>query len=389
MGSASSVIAQQARLPIEIHVKTIDHDAIRGRLVSLSFEQGLTVDAERGQRQTIPIADLVRISTAITVATRPSQGVKLELVGGDELFGRILGGQEDAIVMETEDLGKIAVPLEAVVGYVRTPARSSAEPRVLEWFGRVKQDGEDLILLLNGDIIRGFITAIESGGVTVDRLMGETKVPSRLIAAVRLAVAQPPTPQSPYVVITFQNSGRLTITDLQLEGLSGDITLSSGAVAHVETDRIALIEVVGGRWSWLGLRRPISTEHTPMLSLGWNHVRDRNVLGQPIVISGETFRHGIGVHSRSNLIYDLKGSYRQFVTYFGLDDNSGRFADVDVYVLVDGIKRFEQIGVRPGRLYGPVQVNVEQAKRIELIVDFGLNGDIQDRFNWIEPALVK
>ncbi len=116
---------------------------------------------------------------------------------------------------------------------------------------------------------------------------------------------------------------------------------------------------------------------------------DRNVLGQPITVGGQTFQHGIGVHSRSSLTYDLKGQYSRFVTSFGIDDDSGPHADVSVTILVDGRPRFEESHIRRGKLHGPVRLDVVKANRIELVVDFGDNGDIQDRFNWVEAALVR
>ena len=35
------------------------------------------------------------------------------------------------------------------------------------------------------------------------------------------------------------------------------------------------------------------------------------------------------------------------------------------------------------------RIDVGGAKQLTLEVDFGRNGDIQDRFDWIEPGLVK
>jgi len=95
------------------------------------------------------------------------------------------------------------------------------------------------------------------------------------------------------------------------------------------------------------------------------------------------------VHSKSVLSYGLDGAYREFVTSFGMDDDSGRGANVKVAILVDGQQRFERSNVVSGVLHGPVRVDVAGAKRLELVVDFGLNGDVQDRFDWIEPGLVK
>jgi hypothetical protein len=102
------------------------------------------------------------------------------------------------------------------------------------------------------------------------------------------------------------------------------------------------------------------------------------LLGGPITVGGERYERGIGVHSRSNLVFELNGDYREFVTSYGMDDDSGPLADVTVMVLVDGQRRFEKTHVRRGTLFGPVRVDLSHAGRIELIVDYG---DLQDRFS--------
>ena len=112
-------------------------------------------------------------------------------------------------------------------------------------------------------------------------------------------------------------------------------------------------------------------------------------MGGPLTVAGEAFERGIGVHSRSSLIFEIKGAYREFVTSFGMDDDSGPVADVTVVILVDGQKRFEKAHIRPGMLHGPVRLDVAKAGRLELIVDFGDNGDLQDRFDWIGTGLIR
>ena len=94
-------------------------------------------------------------------------------------------------------------------------------------------------------------------------------------------------------------------------------------------------------------------------------------------------------HGQSSITFDLKGSYSEFVTYLGLDDDTGPFANVDVEIRVDGQLRFEQQDISPGVLHGPVRLKVNGAQRIKLSVLLGDNADIQDRFNWVEAALIR
>ena len=45
--------------------------------------------------------------------------------------------------------------------------------------------------------------------------------------------------------------------------------------------------------------------------------------------------------------------------------------------------------VHAGVLSPVVSVDIGDAKALTLEVDYGANYDVQDRFNWIEPALLK
>ena len=382
-------MAQTGPPGVDVTVKTIAPDLVQGRLAALSLRDGAVLVTDAGARQRIPTNDLVHIALATTASMRGSSDISLTLTGDDELYGRVDGIGEDEVIIDSADLGKVSVPLEAIVRLDTPRGSSAAYQEFVSWFDRKARDGEDRILLTNGDVVRGFVTAINREGVAIESDLGETLLPHRLVVAVRLAAAPPAPIKRPHMVIRLRSSGRLTVSDLNWSGDVAEARLRFGATVRLEARRIARVDVVGGRWEWLGEHHPISYEHTPMLSMDWEYVPDRNVRGGPITVAGKTFEHGVGVHSRSCLTYDLKNAYREFVTSFGIDDDSGPYADVSVFILVDGKPRFDQAHVRRGTLHGPIHLDVARAQRIELIVDFGDNGDLQDRFNWVAAALVR
>jgi hypothetical protein len=371
-----------------VTVKTVSKEDLFGDLLALSPMDGALVHTAAGD-QSIPLRDLVRITVATPVPRRPEREFTLTLTNGDVLYGKFAEARQDTVVFEASDVGRVATALESVAGIDAPAASQPAYRASVEWFDRARATGEDRILLTNGDTVGGFITSVDAEGIAIQSPLGDTAVSLRRVVAVRLASPRAPAPQPPYLVLSFRTGGRLTVTDLKWSREAAEARLADGDRIQIEPERIAQVEVVGGRWEWLSRHAPISFEHTPMLSLGWESSTDRNVLGGPIVVAGETFEHGIGLHSRSSLTYDLKGAYTEFVTSFGIDDDSGPFADVAVTILVDGQRRFEAPNVRRGTLHGPIRLDVARAARMELIVGFGENGDIQDRFNWVEPALIR
>jgi hypothetical protein len=380
-------------------VKTVEPDVLQGRVRTLSLADGLTVEVNGSERH-IPLADLVRLTFPGEQRPLGRRDSIVTLRNGDVFRGRITGGEDDAIDLESSDLGPVRLMLE-VMDRLDTPL--SSDPGFTEsvqWFDQSGNGREDRVLLTNGDVVRGFITKIDDQNVVVDSAMGEARLAHRLIVALRFAAGRPENLQSrslkdagqgtpPHVILTLRSGERVTAQKLNLADEVAHVSLWAGPEVTIQTDRIARVEFVGGRWEWLSDHTPISFEHSAMLSLPWEYQPNRNVLGNEITVAGERFERGIGVHSRSSLIYETRGEYEHLVTSFGMDDNSGPLADVTVNIYVDGQRQFSRENVSRGRLHGPIRLTIPRANRVELQVDFGLNGDIQDRFNWVESALIR
>jgi len=400
---------------IDVVVKTIQPGALRGRLVSLTADDGLTLETD-GRNLRIPYDDLVRLraigaftegpphrasdpspsaaqTPAFGVTALVGDDVRIALVGGDVLLGRIADGPSDAdlVAVRTSAYGSVNVPLNLIAGLDTTRAALPTFADSVGWLDSPKSGlaMEDRVLLTNADVVRGFVTGLDADGLSIDNGSGEARLPHRLIVAVRFASLAEPPEDGPRAIVTCPASGRLTLTDLDWSGWRLRGRWRGAVDIEVDARDVTRVDFAGGRWEWLSDHTPISVEQVPMLSLSWTPQVDRNVLGGPLRVAGENFEHGIGVHSRSRLTFDLQGRYREFVTLLGIDDDSGPFADVDVFIRVDGDQKYGEQGVRRGRLYGPVRLDVTDAKRIELGVDFGKAGGIQDRFDWIEPALIK
>ncbi len=379
---------------LEVLVKTVEPDVVRGALIELSLADGAVVRTADRQLRRIPTGDLVRISSLTELHPQSNRFLRLTLRGGDEVIGRLAASSDsaeddDALVVDAADLGPVTVPLDALARLETARAGRSEFRKIVARFDRRSPGEEDRILLTNSDVVRGFITSIGAEGVVLEASLGETKVALDRVLAVRCGLSESVPLPEPFFVVTLQSSGRFSTSELNWSASTVEAMLRFGQRVHMEPERIVRIDLVGGRWEWLGGHRPISYEHTPMLSLDWPYVVDRNVLGEPMKVAGEPFEHGVGVHSRSSLIYDLKGDYGEFVSSMGIDDDSGPYADVTAVILVDGKRRWFEEHVRRGTLLGPVRLDVRNAKRIELVVDFGDNGDLQDRFNWVNAALIR
>lgn len=379
--------AQLAPARSDAIVRTVDRDELIGEVQSLTSES-LTIRSDDGP-VSLPRADLIRMTMGNSLSERIRGDALVLLAGGDWLVGKIESGDDTGFDLDTRDLGRVRLPLEAVravrfqIGEV---LRERFDPAGEA--GAVR-DRRDRVSLMNGDVLKGFLVSIGGDRVVIDTDLGESPVPRRVVRRVDLASDAAPV-GTVDTRVTLVNSGRLAVAGLSYDGSSSATARDrSGAPVTIPIDRVGVVDFLGGRWRPLTSVLPVSAEHTPMLSLDWTWRTNRNVLGGALVVDGERFDYGLGVHSRASLIYELTDDVSTFVTSFGIDDDSGSFASVDVRILVDDQIRFEQADVRPGKLYGPVRVPVRGARRIELVVDFGEAGDLQDRFDWIDPGFVR
>jgi hypothetical protein len=121
---------------------------------------------------------------------------------------------------------------------------------------------------------------------------------------------------------------------------------------------------------------------------------DRTVEGNLIRAAGHDFARGIGAHSYSRISFDIAapGTFAALRTQYAIDGDLP-LADVTARILLDGNIAWEKSGIRAAQvnapLAPPVILDIAGHKTLTLEVDFGENYDVQDRFNWIEPALLR
>ncbi|KAA0223584.1 MAG: hypothetical protein EDS66_01485 [Planctomycetota bacterium] len=405
--SRGAVIAQSADVSgsAPAVVRTVEGELSAARVVSFDPRSGATVALGDGTRRSIATSDVVSIEFGAGGGREHARGWRIRLQNGDEVCGWLTEAVEQSILLDTRDLGPIRIPVEAI-GLILTPA--ATEGAMSERVAALERSEatDDVVLLSNGDSVSGFMSRLDHEALVLDGPAGPQRIAKDVFLAIRLAGERPSPVPRPHFRAELRASGRLTLETFLLEQGAARGLTTFGEEVRFDAGRIASVSVVGGRWQPLDELEPISATHVPMLTLDRPHRRGSNVVGGALRVGGREYAQGIGVQSRSVLTFDLGGGvYESFVASFGIDDSAAPEGDVSVRIVVDGAVRYSQDHVRPGRLYGPVRVELRGARKaggaegassesspaaqLQLIVDFGDNGDIGDRLNWIEPALIR
>lgn len=323
---------------------------------------------------------LVEITNPQPENTAPAT-FKIVLINGDVIVGSPKSMADEQVSWRSGVGQVLSLPLSQVKAIYATNHvdKSSA----------AASETEDIATLKNGDVIRGIVSGLSETTLTVRSGENASAIPLDTLSAVRFTATQkPPSTTDRAWQVTFADGSAVTATRIS-NGASGNLALVvTGGQLQSTLKSISLIQQLNGPVSWLSSRTPSENIHTPYLDTTWPARMNRTVTGEAIRFNSRTYAHGIGVHSRSRLTWALDGTFKAFRTQYALDGKLPH-ADVDVRVLLDDKVVHETKSFKAGTLADLVTTDLGNAKSLTLEVDFGAAYDVQDRFNWIEPALLK
>ena len=113
----------------------------------------------------------------------------------------------------------------------------------------------------------------------------------------------------------------------------------------------------------------------------------RSVDGRPLTLKGVVYPHGVGTHSNSYWLIDLKRSVVKFAALVGIDDESNGKGSAVFEVLVDGKSRAKTGVLRYGDQPQVLTVDLKGAKRMVLIVRDADDGIDWDHGDWAGAVL--
>ena len=108
----------------------------------------------------------------------------------------------------------------------------------------------------------------------------------------------------------------------------------------------------------------------------------KSVDGNPILIGGVSFAHGVGTHANSVMMIDLKGSATKFLSIVGIDDETAGNGTVSFQIWVDGAKAADSGDVRPGENPRMLIADLQDAEEMVLIVTDSGDGIANDHADW-------
>ena len=128
---------------------------------------------------------------------------------------------------------------------------------------------------------------------------------------------------------------------------------------------------------------------------GWGTIRkDKSVSNNVLRLTNEegegiSYDRGIGTHATSTIIYDLSDKdYSYFTSFVGVDRAMyGSVGSISFEVYVDGEKQFDSGIMNSKDAMKYVEVDINGAKELKLVVTDGGNGIGSDHATWGDAKL--
>jgi len=368
-----------------------------------------SIDAEGrvhfGPSRVLAIGDMVRLGHPVEARPQPIVLVHdgSRLIAAAAWAGAApVAFSGDEFIVKSDLVKDVRLARRHVAGVIFAERNHPAQRRALEKAIRELSAAgreHDEVLLTNDDRMRGKVTAIADGMLTVATESGAAKLPLSRIQSVAFANSKITESMSRGKLKVALRDGSILRASSVIaddKSLRIQLALSSSVLEGGTVSGIAALQsMTGERLAYLSDLEPASFRHVPYLSIEWPYNRDRNARGDILTAGGNRYLKGIGMHSAARLTFslDAAAAWQRFEANAAVDDSAGGRGSVTFAVYVQRGGQWQPAYtsgiVRGGEKPIDVSVDVSGATGLTLTVDYADRGDELDHADWLDARLVK
>ena len=371
----------------ERRVLPVDGESFAGRLEAVDDRWMISFVRDDGSRD-LPAAGLVRWGEPAEI----EQGPVIVLADGGLLVGDVLEADKEELKAESDVLGKMDhLPAGLVAGIVFDLPLGRLQRRRLLDLVRAGADRSDRVILANDDSLNGRFNRIQDDVIHLVTDVGPVELETRRARALvfNRTFLRRPVAGELDCSLGLADGSLLLVESLLVEGESATLGIAGGLSWLVRREDIVFMQPRGGRAVYLSDLKPAAYRHVPFLELSWPYSVDRNLSGAPLRAGGRTYLKGIAMHSASRLTYLTDRRYARFDALLAVDDTAAGQGSVRFRVFVDGNPKFTSDTLRGGDPPVPISIDISDADRIDLVVDFADRADQWDHADWLDARFVR
>jgi hypothetical protein len=369
---------------VEVDVQSID--AATGKIAAAGLEQPLELQGLRSLSR--PAVEVKRTPGAYAV----------RLAGGGDLLLETLKVADEKIAV-TSAYGEAALPLEAARALVfasdnKAEKRATITEQGNEMLARAlaqPPSERDALLIVVEDKVQslsGLVSAWNPGGVTFDWEGQSREIAYERIYAVVLAQLGPAHDATGECSVATTDGSTITGRVAGLADGKLAVTLAEGAQLSIPWDAVRNISIKSDRLVYLSDSKPLDAQTRPVVTLPRPWQADKGVMGSALKLGGQTFDKGLGVMSRTELVFAQPGGFDALAATIGIDASAEGRGNCEFVVLVDGREAFRatMTGKTPPK---EIRVSTAGANRVSLIVEPGGDLDLADHADWCDARFLK
>jgi hypothetical protein len=202
---------------------------------------------------------------------------------------------------------------------------------------------------------------------------------------------------APACIVEESSGASLRAKSVELKDGKLRLGLMVGGSIERPFDGVRRLDFSAGKLTYLSDLKPESVQWTPFFDLGRQSPALARYLGprfdrgredEVMRLDGKTYKKGVSLTSRTELVYKLPARAKRFQAIAGIDDGVGGLGSVQLEIKGDGRQLYS------GELTGkdpPAELDLELAgvRRLVILVDFGDDLDVADHLNLCEARIVK
>jgi len=372
VASALAARAQQVQAPV-VQAVRIDGTSLTGEWLGSDSRNSIRIRAQAGEEVRLVIDELSSVQFDTRTAP-PTDGAVIHLADGGRLFGELVGGEGDAILVRTAISKSLRLPFRVVAG-VRL-VQGDEHAKSAELFDSSLESrlpGQDVLVTRGPEEVKSLrgrleeLDAERGSFVFGDRprVFQNEKLYGIVFAA---GVAK----DTAYTMTAYLADG---------SSFSGELEEADAQVLRVKASFESMVELPVSTVAKLSIRSPrvvylsdlttTSQRVEGVVHRPWPVRKDRAVSARALSIDGRVFDKGLGVHSLTELVFNIAGAYESFAATIGIDDVVRPLGSVVFRVSGDGRELFDSGEVRGLDEPRDVRVDVSGVRSLTLTVDYG------------------
>ncbi len=369
----------------------LDGRTVSGRIISLG-PGAITLASAEGAKHELPLDQVFKLTREIAAPPAPPDRSVVVLPDGDCLMRVVISSAtETALEIQSDALGKLAVPLESLVGWIMAVPAQADDLDVLWERVRMEPRKAEVVWLANGDRISGGFLGWDDRKIKMQVDGKPVEIERTGIVAVGFdpTLASYPRPRSGFLELTLKDGTRIGVSGARIDDGSVVATARFGLTVRCLLSDLVSVHVNSPRLVYLTERKPIEAKYIPYVGPTREFRADRTIDGHLFRLSGQLFDRGIGAQSRTLLAYRLEPGDLRFQALVGVDERAGPLGSVVFRVLVDNQERWKSPPMTDRDAPRAIDLDVSGGKFLILDTEFGDRGNVRDLADWVEARLIR